>query len=110
MRLRDLGKLWPYNKLLDAMVNDSQAMASPEMEEWYRQLATVGMEAVIPNQRIQSLSAFQKLLFIRWVWVYDSLGFRKFTQLEECTHAGMFFFAEGITFSSSYDSMIQSPV
>lgn len=69
MRLRDLGKLWPYNKLLDAMVNDSQAMASPEMEEWYQQLAAVGMDAIIPDNRIQGLSTFQKLLFIRWVWV-----------------------------------------
>ncbi|MEW5313637.1 MAG: hypothetical protein WDW38_005189 [Sanguina aurantia] len=65
VRLRDLGKLWPYNKLLDAMVNDSQAMASPEMEEWYQQLAAVGMDAIIPDNRIQGLSTFQKLLFIR---------------------------------------------
>lgn len=65
MRLRDLGKLWPYNKLLNAMVNDSEVMDSPEMEEWYQQLATVGMDAIIPNKRIQSLTTFQKLLFIR---------------------------------------------
>ncbi|MEW5300897.1 MAG: hypothetical protein WDW36_003791 [Sanguina aurantia] len=65
VRLRDLGKLWPYNKLLSAMVNDSQVMASPGMGEWYRQLAAVGMDAIIPDDRIQSLSSFQKLLFIR---------------------------------------------
>lgn len=62
VRLRELGKLYPYNKMLPIVfapefVND--------MHKFYLDLPIKGERTEMPHARVRELNTFQRLLFIR---------------------------------------------
>ncbi|KAL6756408.1 dynein heavy chain and region D6 of dynein motor-domain-containing protein [Haematococcus lacustris] len=63
-RLRDLGKLWPYNKILPLMFATSKDVEASRL--WYNQLADKGFDhAGSPHHRVADLTPFQRLLLVR---------------------------------------------